>query len=45
MPQIALYHRTLAMPDECSLDARIGRDLDLDAVFATLDRIESAVGQ
>jgi hypothetical protein len=45
MPPISLYHRTLAPPDECPLDERTGRDLDLDAVFATLDRTESAVGQ
>lgn len=45
MSQISLYHRTPATPDECPLDERTGSDLDLDAVFAMLDRTESAVGQ
>ncbi len=42
---IWLYHGTLATESECPLDERTGKDLDLDALFAVLDRTESTVGQ
>jgi hypothetical protein len=43
---IASYHRavTAAHPED-SLDERTWQDLDLDLVFATIDRTESSVGQ
>ena len=40
-----MYHRTLAVKDESPLDDRTGNDLDLDEVFAALDRTESAIGR
>ena len=45
IPSISLYHRTLAVKDESPLDDRTGNDLDLDEVFAALDRTESAIGR
>ena len=43
--EIAHYHRIFAADHEFPLDVRTGEDLDLDAVFAALDRTESSVGQ
>ena len=43
--EISLYHRTLAAEGQDTLDERTGRDLDLDAVFAAVDRTVSPVGQ
>ena len=43
--EISHYHRVLAVDQESPLDARTGTDLDLDAVFAALDRTESTIGQ
>jgi hypothetical protein len=42
---MSLYHRTLAVDGEGTLDERTGRDLDLDAVFTVVDRTVSPVGQ
>ena len=42
---ISHYHRVFAVDCESPLDARTGEDLDLDAVFAVLDRTESDIGQ
>ena len=42
---IADYHRALAAEDERPLDERTGKDLDVDAVFAFLDRTVCPVGQ
>jgi hypothetical protein len=41
---IASYHRAVAAPDG-SMDQRTWSDLDLDAVFAVLDRTQSSMGQ
>ena len=45
LPEISHYHRVFAVDRESPLDARTGEDLDLDAVFAVLDRTESDIGQ
>ena len=45
LPEIARYHRVFAVDREFPLDARTGEDLNLDAVFAVLDRTESDIGQ
>lgn len=45
LPEISHYHRVFAVDGESPLDARTGEDLDLDAVFAVLDRTESDIGQ
>jgi MutS domain V len=46
MPAIACYHGSLtASTPADSLDQRTWTDLDLDAVFAVLDRTESSIGQ
>jgi hypothetical protein len=46
MEEIALYHRALIERDGGdALDDRTWSDLDLDLVYAELDRCESAVGQ
>jgi hypothetical protein len=46
MDAIAEYHLSLVASDPASsLDDRTWNDLDLDAVFATLDRTESTLGQ
>ena len=46
MPAIASYHGSLtATTSADSLDQRTWNDLDLDAVFAVLDRTESSIGQ
>ena len=43
---IASYHRGLTpVPEASSLDDRTWRDLDLDAVYAALDRTSSSIGQ
>ena len=42
---IAQYHWALATGEQPLLDERTARDLDLDAVFALLDRGQSPVGQ
>jgi hypothetical protein len=42
---IALYHRAVAHDQGHSLDQRTWNDLDLDAVFAALDRTHSPLGQ
>ena len=42
---IAAYHQTLSTEDEWPLDERTSKDLDLDAVFAALDRTVCPVGQ
>ena len=42
---IAHYHRVFAADHEFPLDVRTGEDLNLDAVFAVLDRTESSIGQ
>lgn len=42
---IADYHRSLAAAGSPSLDDRTWSDLDLDAVFAAVDRTESTLGQ
>ena len=42
---IAQYHEALAEGDQLGLDERTATDLDLDAVFALLDRTQSPVGQ
>ena len=44
LPGISHYHRVFAVDRESPLDARTGEDLDLDAVFAVLDRTESDIG-
>ena len=46
MVAVASYHRarTAGLPDT-SIDDRTWHDLDMDAVFATLDRADSSVGQ
>ena len=43
--EISHYHRVFAVDRESPLDARTGEDLNLDAVFAVLDRTESGIGQ
>ncbi|MDP2320327.1 MAG: hypothetical protein Q8O42_13430 [Acidobacteriota bacterium] len=47
MDAIAEYHRSivLARGPGCSLDDRTWTDLDMDAVFQSLDRTESTLGQ
>jgi hypothetical protein len=47
MDAIADYHRSLAAAPSASpaLDDRTWNDLDMDAVFAALDRAESTLGQ
>ncbi len=45
LPEIARYHRVFAVDREFPLDGRAGEDLNLDAVFAVLDRTESDIGQ
>ena len=42
---IAAYHETLATAAERPIDERTAQDLDLDAVFAVLDRTVCSVGQ
>ena len=42
---VALYHRGVAHDDGRSVDQRTWNDLDLDAVFAALDRTHSPLGQ
>ena len=42
---ISLYHRNFAEAHEHPLDERTAKDLDLDAVFANLDRTVSITGQ
>lgn len=42
---ISRYHRVLTTEDESPLDERTGQDLDLDALFAVLDRTVSPVGR
>ena len=41
---ISLYHRNFAEAHEHPLDERTAKDLDLDAVFANLDRTVSITG-
>jgi MutS domain V len=46
LDRIAAYHRWIAgAPGEASLDDRTWQDLNLDEVFASVDRTVSAVGQ
>ena len=45
LSEIAHYHRVFAADRESPLDARTGEDLNLDAVFAVIDRAESDIGQ
>ena len=43
--RIAAYHEALATESEGPIDERTARDLDLDALFAALDRTVCSVGQ
>ena len=45
LSEISHYHQVFAVDRESPLDVRTGEDLDLDAVFAVLDRTESDIGQ
>lgn len=45
LPAISHYHRVFAVDREFPLDLRTGEDLNLDAVFAVLDRTESDIGR